>query len=234
MIILRFPFSVKLTGLNLQRGYHDIRLLFVSCLLFVALISPEFAMPQYEHKTFTSNLLVEAKLHYGFFYAHHLELEIFNSHFPAFELNLQKQTYGKHKSERSYDYPLVGFSFFYSGLGGFDAIGSSFALYPFINFPLWRKNDFFLGFRFGLGVGYLTKKFDRIDNYKNLAIGSNLNAAVNIMFDLRYRLSNRFILSGGISLQHFSNGSLKLPNYGLNIPLINLGLVYRLEKSLPF
>jgi hypothetical protein len=176
-------------------------------------------------------MLVEAKINYGFIYAHHLELEIYNSHFPAFEINLQQETFGKHKWERAFGYPLIGMSFWYSGLGNSSSLGSAYALFPFINFPLFRHKSFFFGFRFGMGVGYLTKKFDRINNYKNLAIGSHFNAAISLMFDIRYRLTNRITLTGGVSLQHFSNGSLKLPNNGLNIPLINLGMAYRLVRE---
>jgi hypothetical protein len=176
-------------------------------------------------------MMIETKVYYGFIYAHHLELEIFNSHFPAFEINLQQETFGKHKWERAYGYPLIGISFWYSGLGGSPYLGSAYALFPFINFPLVRHKAFFFGFRFGLGIGYLTKKFDRINNYKNLAIGGHFNAAISLMFEMRYRLTNRFTLAGGISLQHFSNGALKLPNNGLNTPLVNLGLAYRLVRE---
>ena len=207
------------------------RLLILFSGIFILLIIPLRSRSQYEHKLFTSNMLIETKFHYGFIYPHHLELQIFNSHFPSFELSLQKETFGKHKWERAFAYPLIGMTFWYSGLGKSPFLGSAFALSPYIDFPLYRYKAFFLGFRFSLGVGYITKKFDRIDNYKNLAIGGHLNAAVNLMIDLRYSLSNRLILSGGISLQHFSNGSLKLPNYGLNYPSVNLGLAYRLVRE---
>jgi hypothetical protein len=176
-------------------------------------------------------MLVEAKFNFGFIYAHHLELEIFNSHLAAFEINLQQETYGKHKWERDFAYPLIGISFWYSGLGKSPYLGDAYALFPFINFPLYRKESFMLTFRFGLGVGYLTKRFDRLTNYKNLAIGSHLNAAVNLMFEVKFRIAERFILSGAFGLQHFSNGSLKLPNYGLNLPLWNIGLSYRLARE---
>ncbi len=176
-------------------------------------------------------MMVEVKFNYGFIYAHHLELEIFNSHLPAFEINLQQETFGKHKWERAYAYPLIGVSFWYSGLGKSPYLGSAYAIYPFINFPLYRRNSFLMTFRFGLGIGYLTKKFDRISNYKNLVIGSHLNAAVNLTFEIRYRLNQRLTISGGFGLQHFSNGSLKLPNYGLNFPLANVGLAYRLARE---
>jgi hypothetical protein len=200
-------------------------------IIMILLLVPGVAYPQFQHKLFTSNMLVETKFNYGFIYAHHLELEIFNSHLPAFEISVEKETFGKRKWERAYAYPVVGISFWYSGLGKSPYLGSAYALFPFIDFPLYRHKSLFLGFRFGLGVGYLTKKFDRITNYKNLAIGGHFNAAVSLMFDIRYRLSRQFFLTGGISLQHFSNGSLKLPNYGLNVPLVNIGLAYRLARE---
>ncbi|MBE0648985.1 MAG: acyloxyacyl hydrolase [Bacteroidales bacterium] len=181
---------------------------------------------QSEHKLFTSNLFIESKIHYGFLYAHHLELEIFNAHFPAFEVSIQQQTYGKYKWERAFAYPIIGFTCWYSGLGSSQYLGKAIGLMPFVNFPLYRHKNFCFGFRFALGLGILTKKFDRIENYKNTAIGSTLNAAINMMFEGRYRINTWLTASAGISLQHFSNGSLKMPNYGLNALMINVGLAY--------
>lgn len=190
-----------------------------------------YSSAQFEHKLFSSNVMIEAKIHYGFIYAHHLELEIFNAHFPAFEISIQKLTFGKHKWERAFNYPIIGAIFFYSGMGNNPYLGQAFALMPFMNFPLYKHDNFTFGFRFALGIGYLTERFDRLKNYKNLAIGSHLNAAINLMFEVRYRLNYALTLSGGICLQHFSNGSLKLPNYGLNTPLVNVGIAYRPWKE---
>ena len=196
--------------------------------LLVGLFSilPFSVISQPQHKLYTANLYIEGKVHYGFLYAHHLKLEIFNAHFPAFEISIQKQTYGKHKWERAFAYPIIGITCWYSGLGNSPYLGQAIGLMPFINFPLYRHRDFFFGFRFALGAGILTKRFNRIDNYKNIAIGSHLNAAINLMFEARYRINTWLTASVGISLQHFSNGSLKMPNYGLNVPMINVGLAY--------
>lgn len=179
-------------------------------------------------------MLVEARLNYGFFYAHHLELELFNSHITAFEINLQQETYGKHKWEIAFGYPLIGVSMWYSTLGKSPYLGSVYALFPYLDYPIFKHKNLTFNFRIGLGIGYLTKKFDRIENYKNLAIGSHFNAALSLMAEARYKINSRFILSGGINFQHFSNGSLKLPNYGLNIPLVNIGLAYRLARENKF
>jgi hypothetical protein len=207
-------------------GHTMLRLSPFGWTIILFALMPSCLIAQEHHRQFSSNLFVEGKIHYGFLYAHHLELEIFNAHFPAFEVSIQHQTYGKHQWERDYAYPIIGLTCWYSGLGGSPELGQALGLMPFINFPLYRHKKWFFGFRFAIGVGYLTKKFDRIENYKNTAIGSHLNAAVNMMFEVRYSINSWLTASAGISLQHFSNGSLKLPNYGLNAPMLNIGLAY--------
>ena len=203
-------------------------------LVFLTLLGfmfPRHGFPQFEHKLFSSNLVIEGKLHYGFLYAQHTELDIFNAHFPAYEIIIQQLTYGKYQWERTYAYPLIGFSFFYSGYGNNPALGKIYAVMPFINFPLYQHKNFSAGFRLALGLGYVSKPFDRLTNYKNLAIGSHVNAAANMMFEARYRINYYLTVTSGISLQHFSNGSLKLPNFGLNAPLLNVGVAYRPFKE---
>jgi hypothetical protein len=46
------------------------------------------------------------------------------------------------------------------------------------------------------------------------------------MLEVKTQLNPQLFLTGGISLTHFSNGSFKLPNYGLNIPAVNVGIAY--------
>jgi len=210
---------------------HNTALLRLLCLALLMTFCPGRSSAQFEHKLFSSNMVIEGKVHYGFFYAQHTELEIFNAHFPAFEIDIQQMTYGKNKWERTYNYPLIGFSFFYSGYGNSPYLGSVYAVMPYINFPLYKRRNFTAGFRLAVGLGYVEKPFNRITNFKNLAIGSHLNAAANLMFEARYRLNYYLSLSGGISLQHFSNGSLKLPNYGLNVPLVSFGVALRPFKE---
>lgn len=170
------------------------------------------------------NLTAEIKLQYGLLMSHHLELDIFRSHFPAFEISLQKATYGKYRWEAEYDYPLIGISLWYSGLGGFPELGSAIAVYPTINFPLVRDNKQSLNFKLGIGLGYLTNRFDRIDNYKNFAIGSHINIAASLFFEYRKRLSKMMTFTTGLGLTHFSNGTMKTPNYGLNILTASVGI----------
>jgi hypothetical protein len=161
-------------------------------------------------------------------------MEIFNGHFPAFEFSLTQKTFGRSRWEFMYNYPLVGVSYWYSPLSDNPYLGNAHAVFPYINFPLNKGRKVSLFLRVGLGLGYLTKKFHRLDNYKNISIGSNLNAAVNFHLQVRQRLGPRFVGSLSLAFTHFSNGSMKSPNYGLNIPAISAGIAYRLEKENPY
>ncbi len=184
-----------------------------------------------QHKFRGSNLLLEGRINYGFLINHHLEMQIFNSHFPAFEINLGKETYGEYSWQRMYSYPFIGLSYWYSPLGNSPLLGNAHAIFPYVNYPLVRDLKHELNFRIGLGLAYLTERFDRIKNYKYLAIGSHVNAAANFMVEYRWRFNPRMNTAIGLSLMHFSNGSTKTPNFGINIPSVNLAFAYRLSKE---
>lgn len=177
-----------------------------------------------------NNIMVEARVHYGFFYHHHFEMERFNKRYGALEASIYQNTYGKHEWETLYNYPYIGVTFYQSNLGGFDELGQVFALYPFINYPLNPNENSQLTFKLGIGLAYLTKRFDPIDNYYNFSIGSHLNAAVNLSFEYRQKVTSNLMSVASVGITHFSNGCTKLPNYGLNTFSGAWGLAYYLRK----
>ena len=177
-----------------------------------------------------NNIMVEARVHYGFFYHHHFEMERFNKHYPAFEVSLYQNTYGKEEWEALYNYPYIGVTFYQSNQGGFEELGQVYALYPFINYPLNRNEASQLTFKLGIGLAYLTNHFDPYENYYNFSIGSHLNACANLSFEYRQRITRRLMTVASVGLTHFSNGSTKQPNYGLNTISGALGVAYYLRK----
>lgn len=184
-----------------------------------------------QHKLWGSNLLLEGRVSYGFMINHHLEMKIFNAHFPAFEINLGKETFGRERWQAMYGYPFIGMSYWYSPLGNSPLVGNAHAVFPYVNYPILRNYKHELNFRVGLGLGYLTKRFDRLENYKYIAIGSHINAAINLMAEYRWRFNPRMNAAVGLALMHFSNGSTKTPNYGINTPALNIAFAYRLSKE---
>lgn len=183
-----------------------------------------------------NNFIVEARGHAGVFWHHHFEMKKFNARYPAFEASFYQHTFGKSHWEADYEYPYVGATFYYADFGFnfennpvLDSLGSVFAVYPFINYPLASGDHSQLTFKLGVGLGYLTRHFDNFDNYQNFSIGSHLNAAVNLSFEYRQRITRRLTSVASFGLTHFSNGSTKLPNYGLNTFSAAWGLAYYLR-----
>ncbi len=203
-------------------------ILFALCTLL--LIGPA-AKAQLSHR----NYEVEARAHYGYLYfqndEYHSALGRYSRHAPAVELSLHRNTYGEHRWEVLHNYPSIGLTFYYSGFGN-DSItaelGRVFALYPFINFPITPGESSKLTFKLGVGVSYLTNKFDPKENYHNYAIGSHLNAAVNLSFEYRQRLADRLHWVTSAGLTHFSNGATRTPNMGINIFSVATGLSWYL------
>jgi hypothetical protein len=185
------------------------------------------------HSLRSSNLILEARGYYGWTLDHHIEMTPYRRHYPALEFSLMKATYGRTRWEYMYNYPYIGLSYWFSGLGNTEVLGAAHAVFPFIDFPLLKTTRHNLFFRLGVGLGWMTNPYDRYANYENLAIGSHLNGAVNLLFEYKWRIGEKLIASAGISLMHFSNGSIKTPNYGLNIPGATLAMAYRLSRENP-
>jgi hypothetical protein len=202
------------------------------CLLILMLCcSPE---SKGQTSAFKSDLWLEGKLHYGFVAPHHENMiHLTNQHLTMFEFSVVQATNGKRLWQQLHKYPLTGVSVLYSDLGGARYLGKAIGVFPYINFQLTKGKRINLFFRFGTGLGYLTKHFTRTDNYRNIAIGSHFNALIQMMYELRWKPAPRFDVNIGISLTHFSNGAIKTPNLGINIPTLNLSLAYKTDKEQP-
>lgn len=199
--------------------------------LLTLLLFGKMAEAQLSHR----NYEIEARAHYGYMYfqndQYHSALGRYCRHTPAFEFSLHRNTYGEHRWEVLHNYPSIGFTFYHSGFGN-DSIsaelGKVFALYPFINFPITPGESSRLSFKLGVGVSYLTNKFDPKDNYHNYAIGSHLNAAINLSIEYRQRIFDRLHWVTSAGLTHFSNGATRAPNMGINIFSVATGLSWYL------
>lgn len=172
----------------------------------------------------SKNYEIEARAHYGYMYFQndesHSALGRYSGHTPSFEFSFHRNTYGQHRWEVLHNYPSIGLTFYYSPLTGSkycNELGDVYALYPFINFPINASTSSKITFKLGVGLSYLTKKFDPTENYHNYAIGSHVNAAINLSFEYRQRFTDRLFWVNSFGLTHFSNGATRTPNMGINI-----------------
>lgn len=152
---------------------------------------------------------------------------LIKGHVGVGEIDFVYRTEGCNPWHQLYKYPELGIGFMHFELGNPEQLGSLEALYPFADFRLNKPDSKFnLNMRVGVGLSYLTKPFDIVTNHKNNAIGSHLNGFVNLRLNAVFNVSKNFRINTGVGMSHASNGAMRTPNLGLNIPTVHLGMSY--------
>lgn len=191
-------------------------------LLIVLLIYFKSISAQESNKNFGLSLTQ----HYGFISPHNaLVNEIIKDHIKITELSFYQQTNGGNQWHRYYNYPVIGLSAVVFNTGNPESLGRIYGVLPFVDFPL-NKWKIEWNLKFGYGIGFVEKPFNRKTNYKNLVIGSYLNALIYFNSHWNIPITERIKATAGISFTHLSNGSLKRPNLGINIFSTNAGVSY--------
>jgi hypothetical protein len=153
----------------------------------------------------------------GFMMAHRPFMEhLIQKNTWGFELSLSRQMNDTNYFSRKSNFPLNGLSFEVRNFGYDEVLGYAYSLFKYQNFTVIQtQSNWCLDFKLGTGLAYITKKYDKLTNPKNNAIGSHFNAKVAFKLEL-----NKFFKTShfgiGAELTHFSNGAMQMPNLGLN------------------
>ncbi len=167
---------------------------------------------------------LETRVMYGYLIAHRVALApLVEQHLTGAAISFFKTTDGSKPWEREFLRPEQGLHLAFLNPGSPERLGMAVALYPYLDFPLYGETDQRLWFRYGMGIGYVEKTFDPKTNYKNVAIGSHLNGVIHFGLQYRNTLSARNQLEVGLGITHFSNGSITMPNLGINMPAVDVG-----------
>ncbi len=141
------------------------------------------------------------------------------------EIHLNWQTYGKKVWHQWQGYPSVGLSVLHYNLGDKTTFGHAFAVYPSLDLRVFKKiKPFKTYIQWGWGLAYLTRYYDQFTNPTNNAVSAAVNNITDFKFKFEKPFSPYWTALAGFSFTHFSNGSAHLPNYGINIPALNMGV----------
>lgn len=132
------------------------------------------------------------------------------------EFSFTHRTHGLKNWEAWNRYPIFGINAIWIDLGS-DELGHAFGVYPFVDVPLFHHQNWSGYAQIGSGLAWLTRHFDRNSNPLNNAIGSNLNNSAAFRIHVDYQWRPEWLLTGGLSFTHFSNGQAQTPNYGINV-----------------
>lgn len=157
-------------------------------------------------------------------------LHLITGHPEGFVFSWNKKTFGNKAWEQRFNYPDYGASFIYQDLKN-EKLGDIFGLYAHYNFYFFKRN---VMLRIAQGIAFNTNPYDKIENPKNVAFGSYFLSSTRLMLNYKKEhLLDRFGLQAGLSLIHYSNGSVKAPNTSINIIALNVGLIYNLNDENP-
>ena len=136
--------------------------------------------------------------------------------YQAFSVRIMFQTTGRKPWHQLYEYPYWGFGIHVSDFYNTEEMGVPVALYAFLNAPFYRWNNLSLNYEIDFGITGNWRHFNPVNNQYNVAIGAGETVYIHVGAGLAYSVSSRWEAELGIGLAHFSNGALKLPNFGLN------------------
>jgi hypothetical protein len=174
---------------------------------------------------------IEYKQKVGILLAHHeIMAHLANSLSYAGELSFYIHSKGSENWQKAYRYPTYGVTLFGASLGNDSILGKSLGLFPFIEFPFIRRNHFIFSGRLGAGLGYISKRYDKDFNPKNVAMSSAINALITFGLKATYQIKSNE-LSFGVDMTHFSNAAFKMPNLGINLPYFSLAYGYTLQQQ---
>jgi len=167
----------------------------------------------------------QADAHIGGIVKHRTTIE-FDTEAPAYGLDLSMywQTKGNKPWQAGQQFPRFYLSARIQDLGNREVLGQALGLLGGMELNLFRRPKGALHFGFGFGYSILTKPFDRISNPSNNAIGSFGNNSITLHLDYERPIGKKLIYHLGFKLMHYSNGARKLPNLGLNIPALYIGI----------
>ncbi len=175
----------------------------------------------------------------GFLIPHHEDMQQMYSHISG----LQFQVLATDKSRLENTQPVLqrlGFLLTYYDLGtnisgkafsGALLVSSDVFNWQSIQHPSKYING---SFKFGLGMGYLTEKYDAVNNPENRAIGSHINGFMQIGMSVEAHLFSRAKIFAEIGMSHFSNACWQFPNLGINLPYLQYGMGVDLYRNVDY
>ncbi len=169
----------------------------------------------------SNTLTFEAQGSRGFAVPHRNGVEnLITKSSTAFSLSCWKAGNTNARYNRSY---WRGWAGSVTEIGG-DAFGLAVDFGFITEVPIKRINKLQLSGRLYGGLAYITNPWDRLENHQQIMIGSHLNFAAFFGIQAHRQIAENIALLGSLGLKHYSNGAAMLPNLGVNIPQVSVGM----------
>lgn len=168
--------------------------------------------------------VIDFKYHHGRFLKNSGTLDdIMDNPYDALDIRIGFQSDGlRQKWDQLYGYPVYGIGFYSAFFEGGE-LGTPQALYMFMRAPVKKWNKLSWNWELAVGLSYGFYKYDPKTNPDQEVIGSEHNVYFNAATGLSYQFARRWDITLDIDVTHFSNGSTRTPNLGVNLFGLALG-----------
>lgn len=160
---------------------------------------------------------------------HNKDISHLITHHPeGLILSYSRQTTEEDGWAKAYNYPALGTSLLINSFKN-KFIGFNVGVFGHYNFYFLNRK---IVFRIAQGFALTEKKYNKSENYRNVIFGSRVLASTYMMLNYHHpMLWKRWGFKTGCTFIHYSNGSFKSPNKGINTVNINFGLTYALNTN---
>lgn len=146
--------------------------------------------------------------------------------YQSITFKLTSRTAGESFWERLCNYPEWGIGVKIIDFYDRNEIGMPIAIFGTLEAPFLRVSKFSFNYELGFGLTFNWKAFNPITNQYNVAIGAGQafmsTAGLNLTYETEYHLD----VIAGVNFSHYSNGAIKLPNFGINAFGPKVGVKY--------
>lgn len=146
-----------------------------------------------------------------------------------FSLRVTNEVDGTQPWHYLYNGYYYGFGLFHGRFNYSKNIGNPFGIYSIIGAHVVNTQRFALKTEVAFGLSGIWKGYSETNKY-NVAVSTPVECYLHLDVEGQYNINDNFHANLGAAFIHFSNGTMKKPNKGLNILTPIIGLSYSPEK----
>lgn len=150
----------------------------------------------------------------------------------SMELDIAVQTNGSKDWHHIFGFPKVGCSLFVWDFGNRKELGRMAGVVPNITFNTQGSQWYSPRVNLGLGLAFFEKQYNYDTNPSDFYIGSTITAFAFASVYIQPSIGRHLNIKTGFMVSHCSNGHYQVPNMGINLPSVFLGLAYA-PRELP-
>ncbi len=180
-----------------------------------------------QSKTHSYQFALEPAFKYGKILKHTVNFKpAIEQHSLSAELNFTWQSNGEKEWQQLLHYPAWGVATGYTYFGNKNVLGEEYYVVPNVQFRLAGNKNIQLWLKAGVGLAWLTKHYDALQNPTNDVIASAINNSSTVALRFKIKASPKLSLVLGGSFTHSSTGDVRMPNLGINVPTVDLGILF--------